>query len=399
MKPRRAKPRRAKPQLTVITNSEVQAFRDCPQKWAFAYVERLRPKTVAPPLSFGSAIHAGLAAGYLAISAARMRGADASLSEVVEAAEGATTRYRAAWEPSSEQAEEEGERALQTALWMIRHYWQAHERDLRTLVPLAVEVPFEIPLIDSMGRRIAHLRIAGVIDLLAYDTEAGDIVVFDHKTTSGEVSTIDRRVEMDPQMAGYLWAVREYIRQGRVRELVSVPPSLRDLGARIERGEVPTGRIAYNVLRKRSPRTPEITQKGMVSVASIDTLPSIYARALEQQEERGYQRTEAQEDLLARLELKGDTFLSRREFYRSDAELDRWRREAFLDGSRMREARLDGSLVTRNPGNCTSAWSMPCAYRSVCLDPSAPELREAFRVAGEAHEEITTAMTGPDAPF
>ncbi len=393
------KQRRSKPQLTVISNSEVQTFRDCGQKWSFAYVERLRPKTVAPPLSFGSAIHAGLAAGYLAIAAARMRASEAALPEVLDAAEGATRRYREAWEPSSEQSEEEGAKAFETALWMIRHYWQTHERDLRTLVPLGVEVPFQTPLIDSMGRRIAHLQLAGVIDLIAYDTEAQDLVVVDHKTTSAEVSTIDRRVEMDPQMAGYLWAVREYIRQGRILSLLSVPPSLRDLGARIERGEVPTGRIAYNVLRKRAPRTPEITQRGMVSVSAIDTLPSIYARALEQQEERGYQRTEAQADLLARLIAKGDTFLSRREFYRSDAELDRWRREAFLDGSRMREARLDGGLVTRNPGNCTSAWSMPCVYRSVCLDPSAPELRESFRVAVETHEEITAAMTAPEPPF
>jgi hypothetical protein len=393
------KQRRSKPQLTVISNSEVQTFRDCGQKWAFAYVERLRPKTVAPPLSFGSAIHAGLAAGYLAIAAARTRSSEATLPEVLDAAEGATRRYREAWEPSSEQSEEEGAKAFEVALWMIRHYWQTHERDLRTLVPLGVEVPFQAPLIDSMGRRIAHLQLAGVIDLIAYDTEAKDLVVVDHKTTSAEVSTIDRRVEMDPQMAGYLWAVREYIRQGRILSLLSVPPSLRDLGARIERGDVPTGRIAYNVLRKRAPRTPEITQRGMVSVSAIDTLPSIYARALEQQEERGYVRTEAQADLLARLVAKGDTFLSRREFFRSDAELDRWRREAFLDGSRMREARLDGGLVTRNPGHCTSAWSMPCVYRSVCLDPSAPELRESFRVAVETHEEITAAMTAPEPPF
>lgn len=398
-----AKKRRRKPSLTVITHSEVQTFRDCPQKWSFAYVERLRPLVTSAALSFGTAIHAGLAAGYAVLAAARLRGVDASRSEVVEASTTATMGLREAWEASSpdasQEAAEEAQRAAETALWMIRHYWSAMEADLRNLIPLGIEAPFDVELRNEMGKRIQHLRLAGVIDLVAYDVAAGDVVVFDHKTTSGEVSQIDRRVEMDPQLAGYLWALREHVRQGR-QGLLVVPPSLRGLGERIASGEVPTGRVAYNVLRKKLPRKPELTQKGLVSTAAIDTLPSVYSEALEEQAQRGLPITDAQRELLAKLEGKGDTFLSRREFFRSEAELDRWRREAYLDGSRIRLARLDGGLVTRNPGHCSQPWSMPCSYRSVCIDPSAPELRASFRVAGEAHEEVAQATKSDETvPF
>jgi len=395
--------KRRKPSLTVITHSEVQSYRDCAQKWHFAYAERLRPIATSPALSFGTAIHAGLAAGYMVIAAARMRGVDASLSETIEASERATLGVREAWETSSRdassEAAEEAQKSVDTALWMIRHYWSRMESDLRNLIPLGVEVGFSVPMLNDVGKRIQHLVLAGVIDLVAYDVAAGDLVIFDHKTTSGEVSQIDRRVEMDPQLAGYLWALREYLRQGK-SGLLTIPASLRGLGEQIARGDVPTGRVAYNVLRKRIPRVPDTTQKGLVSTAAIDTLPGVYLEALQAQEQRGLPITDAQRELLAKLEGKGDAFLSRREYFRTPEEIERWRREAYLDGSRIRLARLDPALVTRNPGHCSSPWSMPCSYRSVCLDPHSPELRTAFRVAGEAHEEVAQATKSDEAvPF
>ena len=389
------------PGLTVVTNSELQTFRDCPQKWHFAYVENLRPKVAPRALSFGSAIHGGLAAG-LALHAARLaQQAGTSAEECAEAGVAECKRLQNAWfakvvehgthgDEELEQLATEAEQTVDTSTWMVRHYFQTFASDLQHLVPLGIERSFELVLLDRTGRRLSHLRMAGVHDLVAYDRSAQDLVIFDHKTTSGEVQSIDRRVELDPQMAGYLWALREAIRRKAfdAKLLAALDPVTY---RRVLDGQVPTGRIVYNVLRKRRPRLPEVTQKGLVSAAAIDTLPEFYEAALGEQEARGHARTEKQAELLARLEAKGDSYLSRREFFRSDEEIARWRREVFLDASRIRHARRDPGLVTRNAGHCTMPWSMPCVYRQVCLDPSAPELRESFRVATQAHEEVAEA--------
>lgn len=398
-----------KPALTVVTNSERQAFLDCSQKWHFAYVENLRPKVAPRALGFGSAVHAGLAAGYDAIAQARLQGrADA---DPVGAAEVATQNAQNAWfatlvehtelnDDALEELANDAERTVATARWMVRHYFQRFADDQRHLIPLGIEMPYELTLLDRSGRRVPHLRVAGVLDLVAFDETAGDLVLFDHKTTSGEVGSIDRRVELDPQMAGYLWAMRELLRRKRFPTKLLAQLDARVL-TRLLDDKLPNGRIVYNVLRKKQPRVPPVLKNGLVSAAAIDTLPEVYASALSEQEQRGFARTEAQAELLSKLESKGDTFLSRREFFRSDEEILRWRREVFLDASRMRQARRDPGLVTRNAGHCTMPWSMPCVYRNVCLDPESQEHRAAFRVAEQTHEEVAEAQEPLDAdvPF
>lgn len=399
---------RRKPSLTVVTNSERQAFLDCPQKWHFAYVENLRPKVAPRALGFGSAVHAGLAAGYSAMAEARLTGTE---RDPVEAAEQATAQKQQSWyadlyehsnlnEDALEQLANDAEQTVATARWMVRHYFRRHAVDQKHLMVMGIEMPYELTLVDRSGRRLPHLRAAGVLDLVAYDETAGDIVLADHKTTSGEVGSIDRRVELDPQMAGYLWALRELVR----RKLFA-PKLLAQLPQAVLRrfidGKLPTGRVVYNVLRKKQPRVPPTLKNGRVSAAAIDTLAEVYDAALVEQEQRGFERTPEQRELLSKLEDKGDTFLSRREFFRSDEEVARWRREVFLDASRMREARRDTGLVTRNAGHCTMPWSMPCVYRNVCLDPEAAEHRAAFRVADERHEEVAEARepAEDEAPF
>lgn len=389
--------------LTVVTNSELQAFRDCQQKWQFAYVEGLRPKVAPRALGFGTAVHGGLRAGYALLGDALSKTTTPAIEDVAAAGAAECKRLQGAWfadvmqhgemrnDEELETLANEAEQTIDTATWMVRHYFETFASDLQNLVPLGIEMPFELTLLDRAGHRLGHLRMAGVLDLVAYDRSAQDLVIFDHKTTAGEVQSIDRRVELDPQMAGYLWALREAIRRKAFdTKLLNLldPVTYRA----VLDGKVPTGRVVYNVLRKKRPRFPEVTQKGLVSAAAIDTLPEFYRQALDEQlHTRQQPWTEKQQEILARLEAKGDSFLSRREFYRSDEEVGRWRREVFLDASRIRLARADSGLVTRNAGHCTMPWSMPCVYRQVCLDPGAPELREQFRVAKVRHEEVAEA--------
>jgi len=391
--------------LTILTNSELQAFRDCGYKWGLSYPRGLRPKVAPRALAFGSAVHSGLEAicrtmgspDLVGLPTAELVDRLGPISDVaISRAFGEWYKARLAQGLDDEALmamAEEAEETQRTARWMARRYIDRNHLDWDNLVALAVEMPFKVPLRDRLGRASPHFAWAGVIDLVAYDRNVDDIVVYDHKTTKGAVDSVDRRVELDPQMAGYLHAVRELLRAfpagWKIPNHGAVMLATEAL-QRASRGEIGTGRVTYNVLRKKAPSEPKVNKDGSVSVAAVDTTPEMYAAALAAQEERGKPITPAHAEVLSKLAGRGDTFLGRREFYRSDDEVTRWMHETFVDARRLREAERDDTARTRNPGNCTMPWSMQCTYRSVCLDPDAPEHLEHFEVRPR-HQEVRAA--------
>ncbi len=404
--------------LTVVTSSELQTFRDCPHKHGLSYVEGLRPKVAPRALSFGTATHAGLAAAI-----AEQHPQDAVVSGIAAAEEKlgkwlATLLDAGLSADRLDELAAEGEAAVKLSSWMVEHYVETFVEDWKYLVPLGIEQAFQLRAQNAKGIRVGHLAYAGVWDLVAYDRRFGDIVVMDHKTTSGNVSDIDRRVELDPQIAGYVWAVRRALwdadaqlgetalalpmddlldvdlrdTRWQARTFIDGTGKMRGLTSaeaqRILDRKVATGRVIYNVLRKKRPSEPHVNKDGSVSAAKIDTLAPVYERALVEQSARGKPITLEQGALLETLRLKGDSFISRREFHRSDEEIERWRRELFVDAQRVRMAEADPDQRTRNPGHCCQPWSMPCAYRRPCLDPT---MRDGFDVMTTRHVEIEEA--------
>lgn len=395
----------AKRALTVLTNSELQAARDCPQKWDFAYRQGLRPRIEARALSFGRTMHEGIRAAVSTINPLRAAGLslDSRLDLARKAARDVVVQAHGAWfaklltdDLSADALDElaaDAESTRATIVWMVEHYVDVFRDDWEHLVPLGIERAFRVELTNERGRTTPHLVVAGVWDLVAFDRRVGDITMQDHKSTSGGIDSIDRRVELDPQMGGYLWALRRLLsRDPESLDLQYLVGSERD---RVRAGERYTGRIMYNVLRKKAPRAPEWTQKGLVSAAQIDTLPSIYEKAILEQEAKGpgFERTAKQQEILDALTARGDNYIARREFYRSDEEIARWRREVFVEARRVRSMERDPREITRNAGHCTAPWSQPCSYRQVCLDPEAPELRVGFDVVPR-HIEVEEAEEG-----
>jgi hypothetical protein len=403
--------------LTTFTNSEQQCARDCMVKHGFAYAEGLRPKVTPRALSFGTAFHAGPAALYRTIGTVPQDEAlELGMARGLAAIDDSFGAWLEKVEPltSPEQLQELGDYAADAVLdarWMFKHYCHTFRADITRLVPLAVERSFSVPMRNVLGRVVPHFRYAGVWDLVAYDPEHGDIVIFDHKTTKGDVGSIDRRVEIDTQMAGYLYALQEEINAFNLWDIKDerrIPEIKRAFdGMRI-------GRIAYNVVRKKRPTAPQINKDGTVSIAAIDTLPEIYEDALEQQREpewltKAYANRESkggelkfneqatrytelqvkQAGVLQRLRDRGDTFIGRREFFRTPDEIERWRREAMTQANVIRMAEAKPELRYRNPGHCTGPASLPCSYRSLCID-DAPELRAAFDVVPR-HVEVELA--------
>ena len=380
--------------LTVVTSSELQSFRDCPHKWSLSHVRGLRPVVAPRALAFGSAVHAGLAAAIA--EPVHAVAAEAGVAAVAQAQARWFKERLDAGDASADALDAlavEASDAAALASWMVQHYVETFAEDWRWLVPLAIERPFSLRCQNVKGLRVGHLGYAGVWDLVALDRRHGDLIVADHKTTSGNVDSIDRRVELDPQIAGYVWALRRSLWDasadlGETRLALPDDRLTNAEAKRIEERKVATGRVIYNVLRKKAPSTPKVNKDGKVSVAAIDTFAAIYESALNEQEGRGIPRTAEQSALLEKLASKGDPFLSRREFHRGDDEIERWRREVFVEASRIRAAEADENQRTRNPGHCTMPWSMACSYRRPCLNPDDVD---GFRVIDTKHEEVEQA--------
>lgn len=387
-------PRRS-PQLTVVTTSEVQAFRDCANKHHFRYRERLRPKAEGKHLATGSIFHGGMSAGIQAAFHPSMLASPtvARLDMAIQASvakidtrfmEWAATVVEHVKDVDFDGLERDAVDGTEMVKWMLENYFRSTALDLMELRLVETERAFDVVIRNRIGSR-TKLHFKGVRDAVFYDPRYNAVVLHEHKTVSSAPSDIGKRAEMDPQTCGYVYSLLEQHREGALWYTEA------DGTSRPVPNDADIGRVAYNACRKKKPSTPKINQDGTVSAAQIDTLWPIYEAALVDQVQRtGKPVTDKQRVLLEGLKGKTDSFFYRHEFQRNAAEIERWRSDTFVDASRIRAADTDPAMRTRNPGNCAMAWSMPCEYRQVCIDDR-PELRSMFRVADTAHTEVREA--------
>ncbi len=407
-----------------ISNSELCTFRTCRKKHSFEYLALLRPKLPARVLTWGNTIHAGLEAGYLGAFGPALEHPEGRLGMATAAGCSGVRAYHAAYLVKLDEATRDGmpdevaqerfedaAKMLTVALWAVPHFFEATQRDLETLVPLGFEVPFRVPVPDKRGHPTG-LKLKGKIDGIWWDPENHQVIVDDHKTVDELVGTTEKRIALDPQMSGYMHAVRHLMRTGKMGPLDGslLPDGAAEL----------IGRCRYNVIRRSGPKQPGVNkvakndgpvqavgrdpwpeatlalkareeetgeQHGLVSTKTIDTTAAIFAAALAAQMERGLPINEKQQEILDRLQRQGDRYFARFEFWRGSNQLEQWRQELWVEARLMREAERLPVLQTRNPGACTTAASMPCAYRAVCLDDE-PETRALYRVAAMKHEEV-----------
>lgn len=384
--------------LRVVTDSEVATWNSCPQLHHFKYRERLRPLVDAKALAMGSITHVGmkngLRAGWSGSAASKPR--SERIADQVSAATASIDALVHEWaakivlhskeKVDFEKLEVEAKESASLVKWMLANYFRATAADLDDLVLVDTERPFTVGMVDKAGRPVLHLGYSGVIDVEFYDPAYNQYVLGDHKTTAGNPRDIEKRVEMDTQTAGYLWAMRKRLDSTEVRLVGD--------GAGVVPKDAQIGRVMYNVLRKSEPRPPKVNQDGRVSVAQCVTTADLYRAALhEQVATRGIAVTEPQAKFAQALTDQGDRFFARVEWNRTRADVERWRSDTFANASRIREADRDPSRRTRNTGHCNMPWSLPCRYRQLCLDPESREIRAQFRVAGDVHTEVRDAET------
>jgi len=141
-----------------LSQTQIRTWRSCPQKWKQIYLEG-RKQPPAPPLTFGSAIHAGLECYYRNRTAA-----PAPLEEVLAA-------FDAVLDPAAYVAQEEYERARRDGHAMLQTWYERNASDFRPAMAVELALHFEIddvPMISILDR----------VDLTSTDT----LRITDYKT-------------------------------------------------------------------------------------------------------------------------------------------------------------------------------------------------------------------------
>jgi hypothetical protein len=281
------------------------------------------------------------------------------------------------WE-YEEEFEQEYRDSIELLSSMVKIYFWATMGDQKTWVPMLIEQPFRVPILNKAGNP-AHLYHKGVFDLVVFDVEWKSIVLVEFKTTLSDTTTIEKRFEFDPQICGYLYALRYLLAKGMLYH----PITKKQLSS-----NTAIGKVSYNVLRKKVPSVPKFNKNGRVSSAAIDTLPKIYEKALLQQDAKGLERTEKQSLILHNLKAKSyNPYFRRYEHYKTRDQIMRWASDQIHKARKMRRLISHPEEVVRSSVSCTLASSPKCQYRAVCEDDT-PEIRKNnYIIAANRHEE------------
>jgi len=413
-----------------VTNSELSAFRNCSQKHGFRYRDGLRPVVEAPYFADGRIFHEAAAAAIVAAFSRRDESLEYRMGFAKLAAalaqEHAFNAYLAELQNSDghpaaiDGREREAHERNKIITGMVERLIDGTADDWETLLPVFVEQSYKAPIPDKNGGARTPTWHAGAYDVVWYDRERRELILEDHKTTSVGTDSFVAKLDQDPQMTGYLWGLKWLAKTGALvsqDRLLGYGWKLQEILDFEElplfggsQGELRIGRIRYNVVRKKLPTEPHVLKKGLVSTARLDTTSEVYEAALQTQEAkclvctaleeckvcegtgRGQPRTPEQEVFLRGLRERPNTWFSRLEVWRSDAEIDRWIRETRVDARRIRELDRRPELRTRNLWHCTGPAGH-CEFSALCAEtsegnPIPDEFANSFRRSLKRHEEL-----------
>jgi hypothetical protein len=212
----------------IISNSERNTFGRCPQRWWWAYVDKLRPKAKpADALWFGIGVHEALALWYEPGFDRGPLPADTWKQWVGDEIRYIKANYADRDREWFEQPAYEEAGELGTA--MLRGYVEEYGED-QYLEILAIEQEFELEIMRD-GKVIAIF--IGVFDGVAIDHWENKLVLLEHKT-AGQIKTM--HLGLDNQAGSYFAAATVVLRHQGI----------------IGRTDTIDG-IKYNFLRKAMP--------------------------------------------------------------------------------------------------------------------------------------------------
>lgn len=235
------------PNTIVVTYSELDAYRQCPLKWALAYQQRWSKEAVeGGALSRGTLWHQVMEVHYTAIAKARRREDGTWLARPKPSIEAAILQAAQAAVFNSGLLGIGAEQSEQQELvqWMYAGYVNCYGID-RDWEILAIETPGVAWLLTERGGR-SRFRLAYKFDLTIFDHSDRQYKIVDHK--SAKDFSRPAEIDIDDQFALYWWAEEQ---QKRRRKYVCVIRS----DARTQRNKSPM-RMEDRFRRIPTHRTP-----------------------------------------------------------------------------------------------------------------------------------------------
>lgn len=362
-----------KMQLQVLTPSELSSFRSCRQRWWLNYDQRLDPiRDDSYVRNLGNLYHGCVALGITAI----YRNWQSAPVTPMDAEHGYEVAVDHALKLLAKQTPTNGADVEALTEWqqmgdklfsMLRSYWDFMVDRWEHLVPLYVEGRFRVPILNN-GGKVGHLWLEGMWDVVWWDKRQQALFTEDHKTTSKGFSEIERRLPLDVQMSSYVYALKATLRARLKPKQTELWPGYEALG--ITHAAIDAvGIVRYNVVRTKAPTRPKTNKDGTISVAAIDTTPDMYRAALESQEGTPKPAVaEKQQALLAKLEATPPEYFRQIEHHWSERELERWRKEVWIEAADMRSVSRKPERATRSQWFCTEG-PYGCSYEDGCLEP------------------------------
>lgn len=172
--------------LRLLSASRLRAARTCARLHQYQYELGYRPVEEARALRFGTLVHRGLEAWWLAVQADQPQ--EAWLDAALDALAGEADPYDAA--------------RAQVLLTGYHVRWKDEPYEV-----LAVEAKFEAPLINpESGAPSRTWRLAGKVDAVVRDKRDGLVRLVEHKTSSDDLtpgSPYFARLRLDSQVSVY----------------------------------------------------------------------------------------------------------------------------------------------------------------------------------------------------
>lgn len=322
--------------MQILTSSRLRTFRECARKHDLAYVQGYRPVRDAEPLRFGTLIHAGLEAWWLAAAG----GIDDRLGAALAAVAGEADPF------DRVRAEE-----------LLRGYELVYGATvLDEFEILDVESRFDAPLLNPETLAASRTwRLGGKVDVTVRRRATSRVAVLEHKTSSDALDDLDywARLAIDHQISAYV------------------------VGAEAAGHEVED--TVYDVIKKPGIRPFSATPP---EVRKYTKDGRLYAAQHENDETPDEYRARLAADI-AENPLK---YFARRAIPRLNSQVQDFLFDAWQTGRQIREAELAGR-APRNPDACLRFGR--CAYWDVCVNGLKPEEHpDLFRKLANVNPEL-----------
>ncbi len=337
-------------ELYRISISRMRSYNLCRRLHFFEYILGVRPLVDRESAEFGTIIHAGLEAWWLAWAEGReLLALEEALAAIAKAVAAASYPDEAT--------------AAKAELLMLGYHarWAPGMGEWEVI---AVERRFEAPMPTPAGaKRVRGLKVVGKIDVLVRRRSDGTVWIVEHKTTTADLtpgSTYWMRLRMDGQVSVYFEGARALGLEpvGCLYDVISRPQQ-RPLKATPEDK------------RKYKKGTTELYANQRLTDETMDEFKARMAAVIAAAPEEYYQRSEV---------------------VRLEAELEESRKDTYETALMIRETKR-AERAPRNVDACMTYGSI-CKFYDVCSLSASIDDPTRFRKLDDVNPELANDNAG-----